>query len=166
MLNLSVEDVLLLVVLWLVCGLFSAAVFIRWSVLRWAGKAMINALMKPTDETRAAVGSLLGLILSSEVQTGKMILEGKKEVPETIPFLLYLGREIWKYLGTMGKASNGGMTSKALNDLGLPALGPRKGQSSLEFLLEQTLFRMGPKLDEIVTKKIENALGNQGDRIL
>lgn len=160
MLSLTPEDMVALALLWLVCGFLSAVLFIRWAVLRWAGKAVVDALCDPTEETKAAVGSLLGLIISSEVQTGKTITVEGKEFPESVPFLRFLGREVWQYLGQVGKASTGGMTTKALGEMGLGAIGPRKGQSSLEFILEQSMIRLGPKLDEIVSKKVEDLVNS------
>lgn len=160
MLTISLDDVLLLAALWLVCGLVSALVFIRFAVLRYAGKAVVNALMSPDDDVRAAISALMGIILTSQVATGKKITDSDgHERDEALPFVRYIGREVSNYLGQLRKASNGGKTTQVADELGgLLPMGPRKGQSTSEFLLEQAMVRMGPKLEEIITKKVQDAV--------
>jgi len=168
MLSISVEDALALALLWLVCGAISMYLFMRPAVMRYAGRAVMAAIQNPDEDVRAAVLSLVSMILGANIATGcRLKNENWKEIDETLPFLRYVGRELWHYLGMMRKASTGGKSTMAGEDLDpLGLIRPRRGQSTADFMLEQMSIRMGPKLDEIITKKMEQLLNNGKDQIL
>lgn len=162
MLSLGVEDIAVLAVVWLICGFVSAIVFIRWAVLRWAGKAVVNALVEPTEDTRLAINALLTEILHAEIKTGRTVKdEDGKERPEVLSFVRFVGREIWHYLGMLRKSSTGGKTTQAMAEMDpLGMAMPRRGQSTTEFIGEQMMMRLAPRLDEIITKKIEEVINS------
>lgn len=166
MLSIGLEDALLLVVMWLVCGGVSMWVFMRPAIMRFAGEAVIKKILTPDDSTKAAISALLAQMIASEIVTGKTIRDGNgKEIPESIPFVRYLGREVWNYVALMTKAARGGKTTQVANDLGiaLPGemFGPKKGQTTSDFILEQMTIRLGPKLEELIGAKL-NDMVNKG----
>jgi|WetSurMetagenome_2_1015567.scaffolds.fasta_scaffold126006_2 hypothetical protein len=147
-------DMVTIVVLCLLCELVAALVFVKFIVMKYAGKAVIERLIDPDEDTRQAVGSLLSIVLAAEIKTGKTITDDEgRERAETVPFIRYVGREIWTYLGTLRKASNGGTNTAIAQQIGLPS-GPRKGQSTMEYLFEQMIMRAGPQIDELISKKV------------
>ena len=163
MLSFSVEDVLLLVVVWLACNAVYSLLFTRFVVMRYAGMAVINKIVNPDEDTQEAINSLIGMIAKSEIQTDKVITDPEtgKTRPERIPFVIYVGREIWQYLGMLRKASTGGKTKSVADEFGM-SIGPRKGQSTAEYLTEQLVTRMGPKLDEIIGTKLDEIVNKRG----
>jgi len=151
MLTLSVEDIVVFAALWLVCGLVSAMVFIRFAVLHWGGKAVIDKLMTPDDETKAAVASLVTMLLATPVATGKKVTdEDGKEHPEVKPLFVFMGHELFRQFELYMRAKVGGNKSgleRAANAdpemaelMGGSLLGGirkrRKGESLTEYLLE------------------------------
>ena len=156
-------DMLTIVVLCLLCELVAAVVFVKWVVMRYAGAAVIRRIKDPDEETREAIGALIGQILQSEIRTGRMLKDANdREYPESIPFVRYVGREIWNYLGQLRKASSGGKSTAIgaeLDPMGM--MGPRKGQSTTEYLMEQGITRLWPKIEESIGKKIEEKLNGQ-----
>jgi len=131
--------------------------------MRYAGMAVINKIVNPDEDTQEAINSLIGMIAKSEIQTDKVITDPEtgKTRPERIPFVIYVGREIWQYLGMLRKASTGGKTKSVADEFGM-SIGPRKGQSTAEYLTEQLVTRMGPKLDEIIGTKLDEIVNKRG----
>jgi hypothetical protein len=167
MLSLTVEDIVLLVALWLVCGAVSAAVFIRWAVMKWGGEAVMNSLMNPKPKTKAAVGALMGLILSTMVPTGKTLTdENGKERLEEVPLLIFVGRQLFRQLEMQAKARVGGNKSgldKAVaadGDLGgifgSITMGKRKGETTPEWLLRVALE--SPQGQNMIGSTIEGVI--------
>jgi len=142
--------------------------FMRPAVMRYAGRAVMMAIINPDEDVRTAVKALLTMILSSSVATGRTLKDANgKDVAEELPFVRFVGREIWHYLGMLRKASTGGKSTIAGEDLDpLAMIRPRRGQSTADFMLEQMSIRMGPKLDEIITSKVEQILNSGKDQIL
>lgn len=149
MLTFQLEDLLVIVLVWLVCGMVSALLFVRFIVMRYAGKAVIKAITHPDEETRGAVAALLNMIMSVPIKTGKKVKDGDgRDVDEVLPFSRFMMREMSNFMLAKFKASIGGTASDAGDgvdeivngDMKMKLLSKmrprRKNQSRLDWLLE------------------------------
>ena len=57
------SDMITIVVLCLVCELVAALVFVKYVVMKYAGRAVIDAIVNPDEKTREGVASLIAMIL-------------------------------------------------------------------------------------------------------
>lgn len=181
MLTLQFEDIILLLALWLFAGLFSALVFIRFSVLRWAGKAVTNALRNPDEDTKQAIGTLLKMMLAVPIETGRRIKDDDgKEIDEKKPFLLVAGRELIRQFFLQynakigGEISGVGATLEAEPELkqamkgrtfGIPK--KDKDETTLEWALrvavqtpqgQQIIGKMASKLDQKISEPVSSVV--------
>lgn len=115
MLTFSLEDLLVIVVVWLLCGLVSAILFVRFAVMRYAGRAVIRSITSPDEETRKAVSALLLMILQAPIATGKKIKTEDGEKDEVLPFFKYALREMGNAILLKFNAMMGG-TSKEMGE--------------------------------------------------
>lgn len=149
MLTLQVEDLLVIVLVWLLCGFVSAIMFVRFIVLRYAGKAVISAITNPDEETKGAVAALLNMIMTVPIKTGRKIKDEEgHEREEVLPFSKFMLREISNYILSKFKASIGGSKTAmgeeiegAIDgDMRLKMLSTfkpkRRNQSRLDWLIE------------------------------
>jgi hypothetical protein len=162
MLSFSLEDIILLVGLWLICGFVSAALFMRFITMRYAGRAVIDALLDPDEDTKAALMSMMAMILEMRFRTGKKYVDDDgKEQDETVSFVHYVGQEAWRIISLKMRAAKGGsVTQFAQSDEGQMLMGfagPRKGQTTGEYLMEQAMSRAMPLLE----KKVEELLSKR-----
>ena len=174
MLTLSIEDIVLFAALWLAFGLISALVFIRFAVLHWGGQAVINKLMNPDDETKAAIASLVGMLLSTPIETGKVIIdpESGKESKEVKPLFVFMGQQLVRqfelYLRAKSGGNKSGMEKAAGADPELAAMMQgnllgglrkrRKDEGIVEYLLET--IATSPQGQEMIGKVVESKLGS------
>lgn len=149
MLTFQLEDLLLIVLVWLVCGMVSALLFVRFIVMRYAGKAVINAITNPDAETKGAVAALLNMILTVPIKTGKKVKDGDgREIDEVLPFSRFMMREMANFMLAKFKASMGGHATDAgdnvdeivNSDMKLKLFSKmrpkKKNQSRVDWLLE------------------------------
>jgi hypothetical protein len=159
-----------IIVLVLVNGLIDCTLVAYFSG-KQSKKAIMGALEDPDDEVKQALANLVAetipLVLGAQIPTGKMKAdEDGKEHPETVDLITYAGRIIGNQILYKVKASRGGQIAQAGMDMTseggldtslLGTLGPRKGQSTVEWAMEQAVPRMMPmlekKLDELLSKK-------------
>jgi hypothetical protein len=130
---------------------------------RRSKKALVDWLMSGDEEQQRAVAAIIGLAIVTPIKTGKKVAdEDGKEHDEVIPLFKYMGRELSNALLYKLKAARGGSLSAAgkdaMDELGGPSLlgslGPRKGQTSMEWIMEQA----APRLMPIIEKKVAEAL--------
>lgn len=165
MLTLQVEDVLLLVLAWLVCGLVSAVIFMRFVTMRYAGQAVIASLKDPTEDVRQAVGALMTMILETQVKTGRKLQgEDGKEIEEQISMIQYMAGEVWRIIQLKIRAKKGGEVSQLAQSpegqLLMGFGGPRKGQTTGEYMIEQLGQRLMPQIEQMVSKAVNNKQGD------
>lgn len=131
-------------------------------------KAIVRALKDPDEETMQAVANLVPMILEAQIKTGRKLKDEEgHEHEEVLPFLSFAGRELSNALLYKIKAMRGGLKAQGGAELteamGLDpsllgsVLGPRKGQTTADWALEQAIPRVMPmvekKLEELLTKK-------------
>jgi hypothetical protein len=140
---------------------------VAWLAGRRSKRALQNWLMSGDEEMQEMVAKIIGLAIITPVKTGKKIAdEDGKEQFEELPLFKYVGRELSNALLYKLKAARGGSLSAAgkdaMDQLDAPSLlgslGPRKGQTSMEWIMEQA----APRLMPIIEKKVQEMLESKG----
>ena len=169
--GLTLEQIATLAVVTLLWMVVSTYLIWRFIVPHFFGpyvrQTITEMLSEPDEETQKAIQSLVGMILSTPINTGRKIKdEDGKEHPEIVPLTTYLGREMSHYMMMKIKGMRGGLStqagaaleSMAANDPNIASLlgvgGPRKGQSTQEYLMEQLVMRLMPEIEKRVAKKL------------
>ena len=161
-------DYLSLIVLILVNGLVDCTLVAYFAGKR-SKKALVDWLMSGDEEQQRAVAALIGLAIVTPIKTGKKIPgpdEDGKQVDEILPLFKFIGRELSNSLLWKLKAARGGTMKHAGHDAMegldgpslLASMGPRKGQTSAEWILEQ----FAPRIMPIVEKKVQEILEAKG----
>lgn len=107
-------DMILIAVLWVLSILVSTV--LMWSLVipKFLRNIILDMISKPTPKTIAAVQSLAGMIISTPVQTGKKVRDDDGiESDETVPLLVYAGREIFAAINHKMNAAKGGAKAQA-----------------------------------------------------
>ena len=165
------EFLLSLVVLVVVNGMIDCTL-VAWISGKQSKKAIMRALEDPDDEVKQALANMIScsipLVLNAQIPTGKKVAdEDGKEHDETVDLLTFAGRVVANQLLYKIKASRGGLKAQAGMDLAegagldpslLGLVGPRKGQSTVDWALEQAIPRAMPMLE----KKLEEILSKRG----
>ena len=143
---------------------------VAWLAGRRSKAALLEALCSPDQEVKEAIASIISMAIVTNVRTGKMITdpESKKEYPEELPLFKYVGRELSNSLLYKLKAARGGSKNAAgqaieaeLDSPGLlGSFGPRKGQSTVDWAMEQAVPKLMPMLEKKMADMIER--GGQG----
>lgn len=141
---------------------------------RYVKETIVGMLTDPDPATRKAIGALLMEILSVPIKTGRKIKdEDGKDQEEVVTFMTYAGRELGHFLIMKLKGMRGGMTTQAGAKLeeamgadnslaSLIGAGPRKGQSTQEYLLEQLMNRLMPMIEQKITQALNKSQNNNG----
>lgn len=138
---------------------------------RFAGKRSKEALVDFVNEDPAAqamIAKIVAYAIITPVETGKILEDedGKKQ-KESLPLFKYVGRELSNALLFKLKAARGGSMSAAGKDAMdgldgpslLSTLGPRKGQTSMEWIMEQAAPRLMPIIEKKVAELLEAKQG-------
>lgn len=167
MLTLTLEDIIILVALWMGCGLVSALVFIRFAVLHWGGEAVMNAILEPKPKTLKAIGALMMMLLESQIPTGKKVTVDGKEQDEYKPLLIFMGGALYRQMELQARAKMGGNRSgaeaAANADPMLSAMsgsilsGKGKNESTLDWIARTALST--PQAQSAISRIVENSLG-------
>jgi hypothetical protein len=159
-------DWLGLILLILVNGLVDCTLVAYFAGKR-SKKALVDWLMSGDQEQAEAVAKIIGLAIVTPIRTGKKVKdEENKEYDELLPLFKYLGRELSNSLLWKLKAARGGTMAQTGKDAMeqfdgpslLASMGPRKGQTSAEWILEQ----FAPRIMPIVEKKVQEILEAKG----
>jgi hypothetical protein len=138
---------------------------------RFAGKRSKEALVDFVEndpEAQHMIAKIVAMAIITPVETGKMVEdEDGKEHKETLPLFKYVGRELSNALLYKLKAARGGSMSAAGKDAMdgldgpslLGSLGPRKGQTSMEWIMEQAAPRLMPIIEKKVAELLEAKQG-------
>jgi hypothetical protein len=141
---------------------------------RFAGKRSKEALVdfvNDDPEAQHMIARIVAMAIVTPVETGKKVTdEDGKEHEETLPLFKYVGRELSNALLYKLKAARGGSLSAAgkeamdtVDSSGLlGSLGPRKGQSTQEWLMEQLMMRAMPAIEKKVNQMIETSVAGGG----
>lgn len=143
---------------------------VAWLAGRRSKAALLEALCSPDQEVREAIASIIGMAIVTNVKTGKRLsdAESGKEYDEELPLFKYVGRELSNSLIYKLKASRGGSKNAAgqviADEMESPglfgSLGPRKGQSTVDWAMEQAVPKIMPMLEKKMAEMIER--GGQG----
>lgn len=172
------ESTAVLAVVALFWTLITTIVVWKWVIPLFFGpyvrQTITDMLSEPDAETREAISSLVTMIFQTNVKTGRRVTdEDGKEGDEVLPLLKYLGREMTNMLLAKLKQSRGGMLSSVGSKLegaleGDPSfaslmgpIGPRKGQTTAEYLFEQMIQRLAPVIDKKITEKLNGSINNK-----
>lgn len=159
-------ELLLIIVAVLVNGIVDCTL-VAWLAGRRSKKALQDWLMSGDEEMQAMVAKIIALAIVTPVRTGKKLVdEDGKETFEDLPLFKFVGRELSNSLLFKLKAARGGSMSAAGKDAMdgldgpslLGSLGPRKGQTSMEWIMEQA----APRLMPIIEKKVAELLETKG----
>jgi hypothetical protein len=108
------------------------------------------------------------MAIVTPIETGKTLTDDDgKEMKETLPLFKYVGRELSNALLYKLKAARGGSMSAAGKDAMdgldgpslLGSLGPRKNQTSMEWIMEQAAPRLMPIIEKKVAELLEAKQG-------
>jgi hypothetical protein len=171
------ESIAVLAVVALFWTLITTVVVWKWVIPLFFGpyvrQTITDMLSEPDEDTKKAIASLVTMIFATNIKTGRRVTdEDGKEGDEVQPLLKFLGREMTNMLLAKLKQSRGGMVASVGSKLegaleGDPSLaslmgplGPRKGQTTYEFLLEQAAARIMPMVDKKITEKLNGAVDN------
>ena len=156
-----------LVLLILVNGLVDCTLVAYFAGKR-SKRALVDWLMSGDQEQAEAVAKIIGLAIVTPIQTGKKVKdEDGKEHDELLPLFKYIGRELsnsllWKLKaargGTIAGAGKDAMEQLEVGPTLFASLGPRKGQTSMEWIMEQA----APRLMPIIEKKVQEILEAKG----
>jgi len=140
-------------------------------------KAIINALKDPDEDVKQAMAALvvvmLPALLNAKLRTGKTLKDDDgNDYEEEVTLFTFAGRELSRHLLLKLKAARGGATAQAgakleeamESDPSLASLvggftGPRKGQTTQEFLFEQLMTRLMPQIEKKVAEKLNSTQG-------
>ena len=156
-------ELLLIIVAVLVNGIVDCTL-VAWLAGRRSKKALQDWLMSGDEEMQAMVAKIIALAIVTPVRTGKKLVdEDGKETFEDLPLFKFVGRELSNSLLFKLKAARGGSISAAgkdaMEELGGPglfaSLGPRKGQSTQDWFVEQAIPKALPYLEDWFKKKME-----------
>lgn len=153
-------------VLWVTIG--------KRMMLKYAGVSVARAIANPDPEMEAALNGLVTYLWnwlnspSIEVD-GPLTEDGGKTKVKVTPMQSVMGTmietivsRIWaRFSGAKGAAGRDA-NRMAESALGSIPLGPRKGQSTGEYLMEQLSMRLMPKVEEAINKRLENREPGQG----
>jgi len=163
--GLDVETIILLAVAWLGGALVSTVIVWKWIVPHFFGPyvrgTIIEMLSEPDAETQNAVNGLVGMLFACKIKTGKRIADEEgKEYDEELPLWKFIGRELSNSMLYKLKASRGGAKAAAgealTDELGpMLGLGPRKGQSTFDYAVEQLIPRAMPMLEKKMAEMME-----------
>lgn len=163
-------DLLSIVILVLINGLVDTALGI-WVFAKFAGKRSKEALVdfvNDDPEAQKMIAKIVAYSIITPVRTGKKVTdEDGKEHDEEIPLFKWVGRELSNALLYKLKAARGGSLSAAgkdaMDDMGGPSLlgslGPRKGQTSMEWIMEQAAPRFMPMIEKKVAELLDKKAG-------
>lgn len=141
---------------------------------KWIKSTIINMLSTPDKETTFAINAIFGhgwnwFITPAKTGNKVKVKDETGEIVETdeikSPYEMIIA-ESTRMIFNKFKASKGGATAQLGNALvdqdgGLSALmgmgmGPRKGQSTLEWGFEQLIARKGDEIANLVMKKLKS----------
>jgi len=156
------ETLLLIVLAVLVNGLIDCTL-VAWLAGRRSKKALQEWLMSGDEEMQAMVSKIIALALVTPIRTGKKVADDDgKESFEELPLFKFVGRELSQSLLYRLKASRGGTKTAAgeaiMDELGPGLLGlggPRKGQSTFDYALEQMIPRAMPTIEKKLAEMLE-----------
>lgn len=175
--GLDLTTAIFLIVLWLLSTVVSWMFIIPYFFKRYVKNTIVEMLSSPDEVTKQAIAALSIQILFSPIKTGKKVKdEDGKEHDEVLPLYRFMGRELSNYFMMKLKGMRGGTINQAGADLveadpTLSALvsggfGPRKGQTSMEWVMEQAMMRLMPviekKMGEVLNKTGNNASSEWG----
>jgi hypothetical protein len=173
----TIESVAMLAAVMLVWTVISTYIIWRWIVPHFFGPyvhaTIVNMLAHPTKDTQHAVNGLVSMIFQVKVKTGKSLKdEDGAETDEEIPLMTYFGRYLSDFMLMKLKAAKGGAMANARegikSELGdgsdlLGVLGPRRGQSSVQWVIEQAAPQIlqNPKIMEMLTERVADMLSKR-----
>lgn len=174
--GLSIETAMFLLILWLASTVVAWVFIIPYFFRRYVKQTIVRMLADQDDETRGAIAALaaalLPVLLNCRLKTGKTLKdEDGKEYDEEVTLFTFAGRELSRHLLMKMKAARGGMTTQAgakleealEADPSLASLvggfGPRKGQTTQEYLMEQLMSRLMPSIEKKITEKLNGTQG-------
>jgi hypothetical protein len=137
---------------------------------KYVKQTIVEMLSDPDPATKQAIAALAREILFCPIESGKKLKdEDGKEYPEIMPLYRYMAREFSGFMIMKLKGMRGGATTQAGADLveSDPALmalvqggfGPRKGQTTVEWMLE----RAAPQLTDMVMERLKKKGGDGGN---
>jgi len=112
--DMSAADAIAIAILWVVSILVSTV--LMWSLVipKFLRNIILDMISQPTPKTIAAVQSLAGMIISTPVKTNKKVRdEDGIETDETVPLLVFAGREIWGAINHKMNAAKGGARTQS-----------------------------------------------------
>lgn len=161
-------DWLTLILLILINGVVDCSL-VAYFAGRRSKKALVEWLMSGDEEQQKAIGQIIALSIVTPIKTGRKVKdEDGKDHDEVLPLFKFLGRELSNSFLYKIKASRGGQMGGAGKDLSddlgmspslLGSFGPRKGQTSAEWAMEQMLPRIMPMLEKKVGEILERKGG-------
>jgi hypothetical protein len=156
------ETIVLIMLAVIVNGVIDCTL-VAWLAGRRSKKALQDWLMSGDEEMQEMVAKIIALAIVTPIRTGKTVTdEDGKEHPEDLPLFKFVGRELSNSLLYKLKAARGGSLSahgkEAIGELDGPSLlgsiGPRKNQTSMDWIMEQA----APRLMPIIEKKIQQMM--------
>jgi hypothetical protein len=119
------EDWLLILLISL--DMMFEAVIVAYLSGRWAYKIFIRGFTEQTPATKAAVAGLISVAMITPVATGKSVKdENGRDIPETKPLFVYMGRQLFYqfelYLRSKAGGMNSGLEKMASSDPEMAAL--------------------------------------------
>jgi hypothetical protein len=171
--GLTAEVVIVGAIVALFWTVISTVVVWKWIVPHFFGpyvkSTIVEMLARPDPETKRAIATLSKEILFCPIETGKKLKDEEgNESLEVMPLYRYMAREFSNFMLMKFKGMRGGSTTQAGADLveSDPALmalvqgglGPRKGQTTVEWLLE----RAAPQITDMVMAKLKKGGGDIG----
>jgi hypothetical protein len=157
------ETLLLIILAVLVNGLIDCTL-VAWLAGRRSKAALQKWLMSGDQEMQEMVAKIIALAIVTPIRTGKQLKDDDgKEYPEDLPLFKFVGRELSQSLIYRLKSARGGSLSahgkEAIDELDGPSLlgslGPRKGQTSMEWIMEQAAPRFMPIIEKKVAELLE-----------
>jgi len=167
--GLTIETAIMLVVLWLSTTVISWLYIIPYFFRKYVKSTIVEMLSAPDPVTKNAIAALSKEILFCPIETGKKLKDEEgNETMEVMPLYRYMAREFSNFMVMKFKGMRGGTVTQAGADLveSDPALmalvqgglGPRKGQTTVEWLLE----RAAPQITDMVMAKLKKGGGDIG----
>ena len=157
------DEWLLILVAVLINGLIDCTL-VAWLAGRRSKKALQSWLMSGDEEMQAMVAKIITLAIVTPVRTGKTVTdEDGKEQPEEIPLFRFMGRELSNVVLLKLKSARGGTKTQAGNAISddidaasfLGSFGPRKGQTTMEWAMEQAIPRLMPMIEKKIAEALE-----------
>jgi len=112
--SMELADVIVICILWVLSVIVSTVLMWTFVIPKFLRNIILDMISKPTPKTIAAVQSLAGMIISTPVQTGKKVRDDDGiESDETVPLLVYAGREIFAAINHKMNAAKGGAKAQA-----------------------------------------------------